>query len=86
MSDKNRLPSDEVTFGKDELDLYYKIQKRCKDNYESKAKFYKKAVLEKLERESNPLSHNTYPQPMKTESYLPINQDGLNNMLDGFIS
>lgn len=82
-----KYKKDEVSYAEDELGLYYRVQMRCK--YESKSGFYKKAALEKLEREDNPsMFTQSLAQPsipLKNDNYLPINQDGLNNMLDSFM-
>jgi hypothetical protein len=83
---KDRPPSIEVSFGQKELELYYRIKRRCM--YINIAGFMKEAAYEKLEREENP---NVYQaqvvqQPLYTHSDndLPFRQEGLANLLDSF--
>ena len=51
-------PVIQISFKEDEMELYYKIQTRCK--MLSKSGWIKEAMFEKLEREDNPQQYNEY--------------------------
>lgn len=83
---KKKPPIIQISFKDDELDLYYRIETRCK--LAGKSGWLKEAALEKLEREDNPQLYNNViysPNPMimnnQIQSELPIKQEGLDNML-----
>ena len=78
----------QVSFKDDELELFYRIQMRCK--LTGKSGWFKEAALEKLEREDHPqlyvqqptnvnsssTSQNSYPSEK-----LLFDDNGLENML-----
>jgi hypothetical protein len=73
----------EMSFKKNELDLLYRIKRRCK--YTCESGWLKEAAYEKLEREEHPELFMDYlNQPIKEKTNLPINQNGLENMLSMF--
>ena len=79
---------DQISYKDNELDLYYRVQTRCK--YVSKSGWYKEAIYEKLEREEN-LSDNynidrkwqhNENENLTNPVLMPIKHDGLANLLE----
>jgi hypothetical protein len=83
--ESDRNPVIEVSFKRKpkELELYFRIEKRC--NFIDVSGWLKEAAMEKLEREENPHEYNkNYSYRPVLNNNLPINENGIDTLLGVF--
>jgi hypothetical protein len=81
----------EVSFKKDELELYYRIKRKCK--FTTMAGWIKLIAFETLEQEEHPELYTTQPIQMNNYTptqqnnelqYTPFKENAVNSLLDSF--